>query len=95
MKQAGIEPTSRSYTAVLCTHAKRGDIMAIRNTLDECKEKDILLANKEILDVIYTLALNKQSEHIDEVLNADFKMMLFYFYIIILPSFDVKFYSFR
>ena len=70
MKQAGIEPTSRTYSAVLCAHAKNGDIEIIRSTLKECNKKDILFADKEILDVVYALASNGFPEHIDEVLLA-------------------------
>ena len=68
MKQAGIEPTANSYTAVLCVHAKRGDIDAIRSTLNECKQKDFILLDKDILEVIYTLACSGYENYIDEVL---------------------------
>lgn len=74
MRQAGVEPSSRSYTAILCTYAKRGNIEDIRKTLDECKAKDILLSDKEILEVVYTLAINKQFDHIDEVLNNLYRL---------------------
>jgi leucine-rich PPR motif-containing protein len=67
MTNAGVTPTSSTYTQVLCMHAKNGDIEAIRNTFKECKEKKINFMDKDILDVIYTLAINKHSEHVEEV----------------------------
>lgn len=67
MKNAGIEPTSRTYAEILCAHAKRGDIESIKLTFNECREKNIQLADKEILDIIYTLATNQHLDIIDEV----------------------------
>lgn len=67
MSEAGIEPSSRTYVAILCVHAKKGDIDAIRNVLGECKQKDIPFSDKEVLEVIYTLAINEHHDFIDEV----------------------------
>lgn len=67
MKQSGIEPSSRTYSALLCVHARKGDIEAIRKVMDECKQKDILFSDKEVLEVIYTLAVNEHHDLLDEV----------------------------
>lgn len=67
MKEAGIEPSSRTYVAILSTHAKDGNIEAIQNVFSECKKKDIPFSDKEILEVIFTLAVNEHHDLIDEV----------------------------
>ncbi|XP_023247961.1 leucine-rich PPR motif-containing protein, mitochondrial [Copidosoma floridanum] len=69
MKQANVEPTSRTYAAIMCVHAKQGDIGSIKSVLDECRNKDITFTDKEILDVIYTLAINKHEDYVDELLS--------------------------
>ncbi|XP_014230719.1 leucine-rich PPR motif-containing protein, mitochondrial [Trichogramma pretiosum] len=73
MTQAGIEPSSRTYSAVLCAHATVGDVEAIQATLKECHQKDILFSDKDILDVIYTLAVSGHSQFIDELKNLFIK----------------------
>ncbi|XP_011495646.1 PREDICTED: uncharacterized protein LOC105360449 [Ceratosolen solmsi marchali] len=66
MKKAGIDPTSSTYANILCIHAKNGKIDDIRSVLQECKERRIHFMNTDILNVIYTLAVNKHSEYIEE-----------------------------
>lgn len=74
MAEAGIQPTSRTYTEILCTYAKRGDIEAIRQTLKEFKEKDIQMTDRELLEVVCSLAINNHLDLIDEVPFHTFHM---------------------
>ncbi|XP_058793240.1 leucine-rich PPR motif-containing protein, mitochondrial-like [Phymastichus coffea] len=69
MKNAGIELTSRTYSEILCAHAKAGDVESIKSTFNQCQEKNIQLTDKEVLDVIYTLAVNQHLNMIDEMIS--------------------------
>lgn len=68
MKQAGLEPTADTYTTLLCSYAKVGDIAAIQTTLDECERNELYLLDKDIFDVIYTLATAGHAGHVDALL---------------------------
>lgn len=69
MKQAGLEPSADTYTTLLCCYAKHGDMESISNTLAECEKNEILLLDKDILDVIYNLAINGHGDKIDGLLT--------------------------
>lgn len=68
MKQAGLEPTADTYTTLLCSYAKVGDIAAISSTLDACEKNELYLLDKDLFDVIYTLAINGHAGHVDALL---------------------------
>lgn len=68
MRQAGLEPTSDTYTTLLCSYAKVGNIEAIQRQLDECEQKELYLLDKDIFDVIYTLATNGHGQHVAALL---------------------------
>ncbi|XP_065358584.1 leucine-rich PPR motif-containing protein, mitochondrial [Calliphora vicina] len=69
MKQAGLEPSADTYTTLLCCFGKHGDIESITATLAECETKEILLLDKDILDVIYHLAVNGHGDKIESLLT--------------------------
>ncbi|KAH8295864.1 hypothetical protein KR018_004809 [Drosophila ironensis] len=69
MKQAGLEPSPDTYTTLLCAFARHGDIAAVKETLAECEQKEIILLDKDVLDVIYTLTVHGNGEHVDELLT--------------------------
>ncbi|XP_017021796.1 leucine-rich PPR motif-containing protein, mitochondrial [Drosophila kikkawai] len=68
MKQAGLEPSADTYTTLLCAFARHGDLAALKETLAACEQKEIILLDKDLLDVVYTLTINGNGEHVDEVL---------------------------
>ncbi|KAH8271898.1 hypothetical protein KR044_009914 [Drosophila immigrans] len=68
MKQAGLEPSADTYTTLLCAFARHGDIEALNSTLAECEPKEIILLDKDLLDIAYTLTINGQGQHVDAVL---------------------------
>lgn len=68
MKQAGIEPTADTYTTLLCSHARQGDLESILSILEECEKKEIFLLDKDLLDVVYALAINGHGDKVDAVL---------------------------
>ncbi|KAL7740091.1 hypothetical protein ACLKA6_000881 [Drosophila palustris] len=68
MKQAGLEPSADTYTTLLCAFARHGDIDALNATLAECEPKEIILLDKDLLDIVYTLTVNGHGDHVDGVL---------------------------
>lgn len=66
MKQAGLEPTADTYTALLSGHAKQGDIEAIRAVIAECEGLEIELLDRDLSEIIFALAKADQVEHIPE-----------------------------
>lgn len=69
MKQAGLEPSADTYTTLLCAFARHGDLAAVKETLAECEQKEIILLDKDLLDIVYTLTVNGNGEHVDDVLT--------------------------
>ncbi|KAH8391791.1 hypothetical protein KR215_003667 [Drosophila sulfurigaster] len=65
MKQAGLEPSADTYTTLLCAFARHGDIDALNSTLAECEPKEIILLDKDLLDIVYTLTINGHGQHVD------------------------------
>lgn len=68
MKQAGLEPTADTYTTLLCSYAKVGDIASILSTLDTCEKNELFLLDRDLFDVIYTLATNGHSQLVGQLL---------------------------
>ncbi|TMW54433.1 hypothetical protein DOY81_000425 [Sarcophaga bullata] len=69
MKQAGLEPSADTYTTLLCCYGKHGDVDSINATLAECETKEILLLDKDILDIIYHLTVNGHGDKVDGLLT--------------------------
>lgn len=67
MKQSDLEPLSDTYTLLASGYAKQGDIAKVLSILENCESKEILLNNKEYLDIVYSLAVNGHSDQIDQV----------------------------
>ncbi|KFB39253.1 hypothetical protein ZHAS_00006602 [Anopheles sinensis] len=69
MAQAGLQPSADTYTTLLCGYARKGDIDYICKTMDACEQKEIFLLDKDILEVIYTLAANGHAERVDQLVE--------------------------
>uniref|UniRef100_A0A1L8DH78 Putative bicoid mrna stability factor n=1 Tax=Nyssomyia neivai TaxID=330878 RepID=A0A1L8DH78_9DIPT len=69
MQQAGLEPSADTYTTLLSGYAKKGDVEAIKKTLEECEKKEIYLLDKDILDVLYALAISGHGKEADTLLG--------------------------
>lgn len=67
MKQANLEPSNETYTTLMAGYAALGDIEAIQRLLTDCKVKDILLSDRELLDISYAAAMNNHDGIVDEV----------------------------
>lgn len=68
MKIMGCIPSSNAYNALLYSYAKKGDIVNIMETLKTCERQNILIEDVNKVEIIYYLAINGHSDHIDKVL---------------------------
>ncbi|KAG4079720.1 hypothetical protein HA402_006753 [Bradysia odoriphaga] len=64
MREAGMKPSSDTYTNLLCAYAKHGKMDEILTTLDECESNEIYLAD----EVIYSLAKNGHTDFVDKII---------------------------
>ncbi|XP_053666609.1 leucine-rich PPR motif-containing protein, mitochondrial [Anopheles marshallii] len=69
MGQAGLQPSAETYTTLLCGYARKGDIDYICKTIDSCEQKEIFLLDKDILEIIYSLATNGYPEKVDQLIE--------------------------
>ncbi|XP_065092380.1 leucine-rich PPR motif-containing protein, mitochondrial [Ochlerotatus camptorhynchus] len=69
MSQAGLHPSADTYTTLLCGYARKGDIDYIVKTLETCEQKEIYLLDKDLLEIIYSLATNGHAEKIDPLIE--------------------------
>ncbi|XP_047360959.1 leucine-rich PPR motif-containing protein, mitochondrial-like isoform X3 [Vespa velutina] len=68
IRKINLLPSNETYTALMCAFAKFNDIVRIREILSKCQKKNVNFTNENILDVIYTLIVNRNVDHIDEML---------------------------
>uniref|UniRef100_A0A182VTL9 Pentacotripeptide-repeat region of PRORP domain-containing protein n=1 Tax=Anopheles minimus TaxID=112268 RepID=A0A182VTL9_9DIPT len=69
MAQAGLQPSADTYTTLLCGYARKGDIDYICKTIETCEQKEIFLLDKDILEIIYSLATNGYPEKVDQLVD--------------------------
>lgn len=69
MKIMGCIPSSNAYNALLYSYAKKGDIVNIMETLKTCERQNILIEDVNKVEIIYYLAINGHSDHIDKILS--------------------------
>lgn len=67
MKVSNIKPTTASYCALLSAYAKTGDIEKINETLHACKANCLMIPKKDLLAIMYEMAVNGQSDNFDMV----------------------------
>ncbi|XP_076687087.1 bicoid stability factor [Andrena cerasifolii] len=63
--ESKIKPNAETFTAVMCAYAKKNNIDGIKEQIYTCKSSNIHLSNENIFNVIYTLAANNYTQHID------------------------------
>ncbi|XP_074026112.1 bicoid stability factor isoform X2 [Leptinotarsa decemlineata] len=68
MIQAGLEPSADTYTTLLGGYAAKGDIEMVNKLIAECDTKEIFLLDKDLLDIVYSLATNGHTQHIPTIL---------------------------
>uniref|UniRef100_W4VRN5 Putative bicoid mrna stability factor n=1 Tax=Corethrella appendiculata TaxID=1370023 RepID=W4VRN5_9DIPT len=69
MKQAGLEPSADTYTTLLCGYARKGDIEEINKNLNICDKNEIYLLDKDMLEIIYSLATNGYPDSVDTLIE--------------------------
>ncbi|XP_043483858.1 leucine-rich PPR motif-containing protein, mitochondrial [Leptopilina heterotoma] len=69
MKIMGCIPSSNAYNALLYSYAKKGDIVNIMETLKSCERQNIPIDDINKIEIIYYLAINGHSDHIDKILS--------------------------
>uniref|UniRef100_A0A336KJE1 CSON011718 protein n=1 Tax=Culicoides sonorensis TaxID=179676 RepID=A0A336KJE1_CULSO len=69
MNQAGLEPSNDTYTTLLCGYAKQGNLNKIKEVLESCDKNEIYFLDRDMLEIVYNLAVNGNSEHVDFLLE--------------------------
>ncbi len=90
MSQAGLEPDTETYRALLSGYAKHGllqditstlsnfsisgfpfsvKILILKPSLGECKKKDIAIHDRDLLEVLYSAAINGHDTVVDALLS--------------------------
>uniref|UniRef100_A0A1A8HPD2 Leucine-rich PPR-motif containing n=1 Tax=Nothobranchius korthausae TaxID=1143690 RepID=A0A1A8HPD2_9TELE len=64
MRGAGIEPSPVTYVSLLNAYASKGDLDGMKKTLEAAESADCSLIDRDIMQVIFTLAKNGQKQHI-------------------------------
>lgn len=75
MKQNGFEPSRETHVAVLKIHGKYGDITTILSEIKRLRDERCNIGDKEILELIYVLAVNGHGascvELFDQFIQSD------------------------
>ncbi|XP_060896075.1 leucine-rich PPR motif-containing protein, mitochondrial [Labrus mixtus] len=69
MKGAGIEPGPDTYLSLLNAYAEKGDLDSLKQTMEEAESADCSLMDRDIMQVIYTLAKAGHQQHIPEMVE--------------------------
>ncbi|XP_037041583.1 leucine-rich PPR motif-containing protein, mitochondrial-like [Bradysia coprophila] len=69
MEQAGLAPTSDTYTHLMCGYAKHGMTDEMLSTLNNCEANEIYLLDKDLFKIIYQLATNGHSDFVDNIIT--------------------------
>lgn len=67
MKQAGVEPTSESYSILIGGYIKQGNLEKAEELLKQCEAKDYLLSEKDYFDILYAYAKHGYVDEVDKV----------------------------
>ncbi|XP_077438416.1 leucine-rich PPR motif-containing protein, mitochondrial [Vanacampus margaritifer] len=69
MMEAGIEWGPDTFVSLLNAYAEKGDMDSLKKTLEEAENADCSLMDRDILDVIFTLAKAGHKQHIPEMVE--------------------------
>ncbi|XP_049456394.1 leucine-rich PPR motif-containing protein, mitochondrial [Epinephelus fuscoguttatus] len=64
MRGAGIEPGPDTYVSLLNAYAEKGDLDGLTKTMEEAENADCSLMDRDIMQVIYSLAKAGHHQHI-------------------------------
>uniref|UniRef100_A0A670K785 Leucine rich pentatricopeptide repeat containing n=1 Tax=Podarcis muralis TaxID=64176 RepID=A0A670K785_PODMU len=69
MRDAGIEPGPDTYVALLNAYAEKGDMSKIEEILGNIEKTDACLLDKDLMDIIFTLAKAGHPQHVQNILE--------------------------
>ncbi|XP_061600932.1 leucine-rich PPR motif-containing protein, mitochondrial [Cololabis saira] len=69
MRGAGIEPSPDTYVSLLNAYAEKGDLENMKKILDAAESADCTLMDRDIMQVIFTLAKAGHQQHIPEMIE--------------------------
>ncbi|KAM4730439.1 leucine-rich PPR motif-containing protein, mitochondrial [Anableps anableps] len=69
MRGAGVEPSPDTYVTLLNAYAEKGDLESMKKTLEAAESADCSLMDRDIMQVIFTLAKAGQQQHIPEMIE--------------------------
>ncbi|KAM7385366.1 hypothetical protein PAMP_001453 [Pampus punctatissimus] len=69
MQGAGIEPGPDTYLSLLNIYAEKGDLDSLQETLKEAESAYCSLMDKDIMQIIFTLAKAEHQQHIPEMIK--------------------------
>uniref|UniRef100_A0A672KZG1 Leucine rich pentatricopeptide repeat containing n=1 Tax=Sinocyclocheilus grahami TaxID=75366 RepID=A0A672KZG1_SINGR len=69
MKGSGIEPGPDTYLSLLNVYAEKGDISQIKQTLETVENADILLMDRDLMQVVFSLTKASHQQHVPEIVE--------------------------
>ncbi|XP_040905893.1 leucine-rich PPR motif-containing protein, mitochondrial [Toxotes jaculatrix] len=69
MRGAGIEPGPDTYVSLLTAYAERGDMDSLKKTMEAAESADCSLMDRDIMQIIFTLAKAGHQQHIPEMVE--------------------------
>ena len=67
MKRAHLEPSAETFRHLACAHAEQGDLAGVRQTLEQAEREEVVLHDRDVLEVIYSLTVAGHKQHLNEV----------------------------
>ncbi|XP_048480519.1 leucine-rich PPR motif-containing protein, mitochondrial [Plutella xylostella] len=67
MAGAGLQPSNRTYALLACGHARKGDIQGVEAVLQTAKDKDVVIDDKDVLDIIEALAVGGHGDKVEHM----------------------------
>ncbi|XP_069000477.1 leucine-rich PPR motif-containing protein, mitochondrial [Embiotoca jacksoni] len=69
MRAAGIEPSPDTYVSLLSAYAEKGDMERLKQTLEVADSADCSLMDRDVMQVIFTLAKAGHQQHVPEMIE--------------------------
>ncbi|KAK8734064.1 hypothetical protein OTU49_005996 [Cherax quadricarinatus] len=69
MKGSGLEPSTDTYTTLLVGYAEHGDIESLHSTLAECEAAELNLHDRELMEVVFALAVKGYKQHVPQIIE--------------------------
>ncbi|KAK9541331.1 hypothetical protein VZT92_001384 [Zoarces viviparus] len=69
MRGAGIEPGADTYISLLNAYAEKGDLDSLKKTMEAAESADSSLMDRDIMQVIFTLAIAGHQQHIPDMVE--------------------------